>query len=430
MKPVNQERRLAGQTGLMRQHFLRHFVVVMVLIWIFYTGTSFRNPLTPILLTDENMPSAPRQIMFTAAAGCSLLLMFLTKNIGSSFSINRSVLLLIILVPASTFWSTDKALTIKRTVLFLFAITTLFAVIYSSPKPVEKMLRIVISSVALVAFLSLFVHFAFGQAYTVNPGRPGLAGTSTHPNNLAPLMSIAFIFSLAVKAKSLLGLISLRGAQFLTFLALILTVSITTIFATLLAMAVYSLLALDSYKRGLQHIMIVFVVTVGSIIGWGTLKSAAFQAVGRDESLSGRDEVWKIVLVEGLKNPVFGNGFGAFWTEGKGRELVQTWNPRQSHNAYLDLWVDLGVVGLVIMLFAYPGVLFFRWSAVRGPAGSDQRRAMSALYACSISYLTVYAFAQSYFLRFDTFTFLTLSWVVLLVGNTDQNRVENEFSQA
>ena len=106
------------------------------------------------------------------------------------------------------------------------------------------------------------------------------------------------------------------------------------------------------------------------------------------------------------------------------------WNPRQSHNAYLDLWLDLGLVGLATMLYAFPGTLYTRWSAVKGPPGSRQRRAMAALYAFAISYLTTYALAQSYFLRFDTLIFMAMCWTILVIGNTDQNRVENEFRSA
>ena len=196
----------------------------------------------------------------------------------------------------------------------------------------------------------------------------------------------------------------------------------------MLAVGLFVLLACTSYKRGAQQLLILCVFTICSLIGWGTLKSAAFQVTGRDESLSGRDEVWSIVFVEGLKKPIFGSGYGAFWKEGKGRELVHTWNPRQSHNAYLDLWVDLGIVGLVALIYAFPGKLYVRWAQIKGRPGTRQRQAMAALYACSISYMATYALAQSYFLRFDTFSFLTLAWTVILIGNVDQNRIENEFN--
>ena len=428
MQTQNKNRDVVGQTELLRQHPLRFLVIILVLAWITYCATGFRNPLTPILHLDTYEGALQRQLLFTSAALSALSLMFFTRNIGSVFTMNRPMLLLSIIVPASIIWSTDKPLTMKRTILFMFALSTLYALIYSSPKPTYRMLKLITGSVATIALISLLIHFAFGQAYTVNPMRPGLAGTSSHPNTLAPIMSIALICSLGIKADTLIGIVTLRTAQALIGIALLLAQSITTLATTILAIGLFSLLMSSSYKRGAQQLFIITVFTIGSVIGWSNIKSAAFKATNRDESLSGRDEVWKIVLVEGFKTPIFGNGYGAFWTEGKGRKLVHTWNPRQSHNAYLDLWVDLGIVGLGALLYAIPWTLYAEWNRVKGCVGSKQRRAMAALYAFLLSYLLTYALAQSYFMRFDTFPFMATVWAILVIANNDQNQVQNEFN--
>ena len=110
--------------------------------------------------------------------------------------------------------------------------------------------------------------------------------------------------------------------------------------------------------------------------------------------------------------------------------MVGNWNPRQSHHAYLDIWLDLGLVGLGTILYVVPWTLYKRWPAIKGLPGTRQRRAMAAIYACSISYLTVYALAQSYFLRFDHYTFMTMCWCILVIGNPDQTRIENEIAPA
>ena len=416
-----------GQTELMRLHPLRYAVVLMVFLWITYSAVGFRCPLSPILHSDSYEGAALRQALFTSAALTALTLMFFTRNLGSALTMNRSMLALSILVPLSVVWSGETMLTVKRSTLFLFGLITLYAIVHSSRKPVYTMLRIVTGSAAAIALVSLAIHFAFGQAYTLNPMRPGLAGITSRPNNLAPIMSIALICSAGIQINTATGFIALRSAQSLIVVSLLMTQSITTLVTTILAFGLYALLNCNNYKRGVQQLLILTVFTICSLIGWGTLKSAAFDVTNRDESLSGRDEVWSIVFVEGLKRPIFGSGYGAFWKEGKGRELVYTWNPRQSHNAYLDLWVDLGVVGLAVLLYAIPGKLYERWDNVKGRPGTRQRKAMAALYASSISYLSVYALAQSYFLRFDTFTFMTLAWTVVLIGNIDQNRIENEF---
>ena len=53
----------------------------MMLLWITYTAVGFRNPLSPILHSDEYEGAAVRQLLFTSAAMTSLALMFFTRNV-------------------------------------------------------------------------------------------------------------------------------------------------------------------------------------------------------------------------------------------------------------------------------------------------------------------------------------------------------------
>ena len=220
-----------------------------------------------------------------------------------------------------------------------------------------------------------------------------------------------------------------RAAQPFLAAGVALATSMTTIMTTLVGCGLYVILASGRYRRGAIQLMIVSVYILCSLIGFSTLKSAAFQATGRDESLSGRDDLWSIIINEGLKSPILGGGFGAFWTEGKGRQLVHTWNPRQSHNAYIDLWLDLGIVGVAIFLMTFHIPLLTRWINIRGSAGSEQRRAIAALYATAISYMAIYALAQSFFLGFAAFPFMALTWITLLIANPDSNCIESEFGK-
>jgi O-antigen ligase len=409
--PHNQHGVRFGNTSLLRTHPQRYLVVIMLLLWISYCCSSgFRNPLQPITLSDSNKGSAIRQALFGSGAILSLTILYFTRNLGTVLTMNRGMLLLSILVPASLLWSAEPKLTIKRSILFLFGLIILYTITYSSRQPVRKMLLTIVGSTSAVAFISLLIHFAFSGAYTVNPARPGLAGITQHPNSLSPMLSIGLILSLGISFHTTSLKILGRIAQGLMGLCLLLAQSITSLMATTVGCGLFVILSSARYQRGAMHLLIASVFTLCSIIGWSNIKSGMFQATGRDESLSGRDEVWKIVINEAIKRPIFGRGYGAFWTEGKGRELVQTWNPRQSHNAYLDVWLDLGIVGITIFVLNYHILLLRRWLSIRGSPGSEQRKATSALYATSITYLIIYALGESYFLK------------------VDKNCIENEFS--
>lgn len=419
-----------GYLQALRAHPFRHLLMVMILLWITYAATNFRSPLSPIIVSDANASSAVRQLIFGGAGMCALGLLFLTRNLGSVIALNLPLCALGAFIAVSTLWSPDLGLSAKRSILYLFCFAALLTTVHASRLPVRTMLRTIVGATAIIAFVSLLMYFGLPKIYSVNPARPGLAGVSVHPNTLAPFLSIGLILSLGITSHTPREWLALRAAQALLALGLLLTFSVTTWLSSAIGIGLYTFLSASTYRRGLIQLSIAAVLTVGTLIGWQNVQNTAFETTGRDASLSGRDELWSIVMNEGQKHPIFGKGYGAFWTEGKGRELVQTWNPRQSHNAYLDLWLDLGVIGLIGVGLCFHGALFTRWQHVSGNSGTPRRRAMAALYACAIAYMVSYGLAQSFFLRFDSFPFMVLTWSILLITNRDSNGIDHEFETA
>lgn len=75
-----------------------------------------------------------------------------------------------------------------------------------------------------------------------------------------------------------------------------------------------------------------------------------FTLLGRDPSLTGRTDIWA-VLVELIKErPVLGYGYGAFWASGSVpgdwvRHLLE-WDAPTAHNGWFEVTLALGLVGL------------------------------------------------------------------------------------
>lgn len=419
----------SGYTNTLRQHPLRHVMTITVLLWITYAATNFRSPLSPIIVSDNNASALVRQLIFGGAGASAIGLLFLTRNIGAVIALNLPLCALAGFVALSTLWSPEPALSAKRAILYVFCFTALVTIVHSSQQPVRKMLQTIVYATAVIAGISLLMYFSLPKIYSVNPARPGLSGVAVHPNTLAPFLSIGLMLSLGMSAQNSREWFMLRASQAALAFGLLLTFSVTTWLATALGLSIYTFLSASTYRRGIIQLLIVGTLLLGTVIGWKNVQATAFETTGRDASLSGRDALWSIVFNEGKQHPVFGKGYGAFWTEGKGRELVQTWNPRQSHNAYLDVWLDLGILGLIGVGLCFHGALFTHWGRVRGESGSPRRRAMAALYAATFSYMLSYAFAQSFFLRFDSFPFLVLTWSTLLITNRDHNGINQEFPQ-
>jgi O-antigen ligase len=124
-------------------------------------------------------------------------------------------------------------------------------------------------------------------------------------------------------------------------------------------------------KRHLWSFLIATVLVAAIANALFAVNSAVLEASGRDASLTGRTGIWETVLSEPI-NPVLGTGYTAFWL---GERLQRIWAlyPRtpliQAHNGYLEVYLNLGVVGLALL----GGVL---WTGLR----NARRRLLSVQY--------------------------------------------------
>jgi exopolysaccharide production protein ExoQ len=85
-------------------------------------------------------------------------------------------------------------------------------------------------------------------------------------------------------------------------------------------------------------------------------------ASGHEATIEGRGRLWEILLQVDT-NPIFGTGFESFWL-GERLEKVWSqmkWRPSQAHNGYLEMYLNLGVVGLSIFL----GVIIATFRKIR-----------------------------------------------------------------
>src|SRR5262249_35829562 len=113
-------------------------------------------------------------------------------------------------------------------------------------------------------------------------------------------------------------------------------------------------------------------VTVGSVM-FDSIE-ALVGGMASDPTFTGRTEIWQFALDHIAQRPVLGFGFQAFWGTGDmvaGWSYLESWGYRASdaHNAYLNLAVMTGVVGLVLAMlwiFLQPLVDHVRTGPGRG----------------------------------------------------------------
>jgi exopolysaccharide production protein ExoQ len=79
--------------------------------------------------------------------------------------------------------------------------------------------------------------------------------------------------------------------------------------------------------------------------------------LGRDISLTGRLQLWVFSFVMALHHPWLGYGYDAFWRSGQGAPeaiwRALQWEAPHSHNGFLEVWLDLGMLGLVSLSIGF-----------------------------------------------------------------------------
>jgi O-antigen ligase len=89
------------------------------------------------------------------------------------------------------------------------------------------------------------------------------------------------------------------------------------------------------------------IVCAVPVILFADVGGVLLEQVGRDGTLTGRTELWPIVIAL-TDHPVLGTGFESFWLGERLQKIwdVYWWHPNEAHNGYLEIYVTLGWVGL------------------------------------------------------------------------------------
>jgi O-antigen ligase len=72
---------------------------------------------------------------------------------------------------------------------------------------------------------------------------------------------------------------------------------------------------------------------------------------GHDTTIVGRAELWHELLAFDT-HPIFGVGFESFWLGDRLKQLwaAHWWQPNEAHNGYLETYLNLGLVGLCLLI--------------------------------------------------------------------------------
>jgi exopolysaccharide production protein ExoQ len=214
----------------------------------------------------------------------------------------------------------------------------------------------------LVPLSILFIRYypELGRRYS-RAGRPFWVGVATDKNALG---MICLIFGLASVFRFLqlyeekkrdrkAGQLIAQGALIaMTVYLLKEADSATALSCFGLAGSVMVLTYLYGWARkpAVTHLMVVAVLSVAFSALFLGIGSGLVEDLGRESTLTGRTAIWQSAL--GLvRNPLFGTGFESFWIGPRLRQVEIEINQgvNQAHDGYIEIFLNLGWVGIALL---------------------------------------------------------------------------------
>jgi O-antigen ligase len=266
------------------------------------------------------------------------------------------ILLLILVAVASTGWSQQPLFTLRRSAVM--AATTAFGIYFGSRYTVPEQLHLLGWTCALTVFTSFFMALflpQYGVDHFLFPG--AWRGAFWHKNLLARNMVLSVLVFHFLR-KSVPNWIRWLGIGVsLCLLALSRSVTGPLVLAAIILVVLMTKLLRQRFTFSIPILIASSLIATCAAFVLAGAMGDVLGFLGRNSTLTGRTYVWKAVLHSIAKHPWLGYGFDAFWTNlpGGSSSLIQEmgWAPGHAHNGFLALTLEMGIVGLGILLAGY-----------------------------------------------------------------------------
>ena len=407
---------MTGAVAAKQGHDLEYWYTLTALLFI----TGALQPLLGLLGGGdlERGDSNPVRLGFATLLYLVAGLLAL-KSVGKTLNLllqNPLAVALLLLPLLSVYWSVDPALTFRRAVAC--ALTTVFCIYLAGRLSPEELLKRLMFTFLVGGVASIFYSVLFPQLgmHLDSAYYGAFRGVYGHKNELGRVCVIALVVSYFVRPSNQTERLY-RSLTLAVFLFLLVVAQSATNWFIMMGLAGFvPMLALFRSRRLALFLRVLVVLSIGiAFIFLVAISSEELLAmVGRDDSFTGRDTLWNgVITVVSERYPVLGAGYGAFFSNRGGvRELLflVPWGglPEHAHNGYLNVWADLGAIGLLILVLFLVTTLAH---VLRRAINEPHRGAWGAFSALMFTFL-VNNIASSVALKHSD-----IAWVAILIGS-------------
>jgi exopolysaccharide production protein ExoQ len=314
----------------------------------------------------SNEEGSPVDALFQYAMLTAGLLIVINRQVSLSEVLQRNgwIVAFIAYCFISIVWSDDPLITFKRcTKLFLHPIMAL--IVLTEPDFEEALRRLMKRCAYVVVPISiLWIRYypELGMSYDDWSGVQLFRGIAVGKNSLgADCLILGFFFfwhllqtwrtERNTQRRNELRLIAgfLIGILWLLRVSHSATATICLLLAILIVVFVGIRPTIKNFIG--TYILAVLVLLVAAELAFG-ISGHLSESLGRGQTMSGRTVLWEICL-KFQPNPILGAGFEGFWFPERKEQIAafyHNWRPGVAHSGYLDTYLDLGLIGLSILI--------------------------------------------------------------------------------
>ena len=311
--------------------------------------------------SDVESGSAIRRVAFVGLGSVgSLVLLLSRRRLNLDHPLYALIAGLLLWTAFSVVWSADAGLTIRRLVVVGLSVAAAigWTRLFDPAQSVRALLLIA------AGYLALGVVCEIGlRTFRPWSGLYRFSGT-THPNTqgiLCGLLAIGAVARAAVPGRRLAWI----AAAVVALGFLYLTKSRTTLGATVVTIAGLLWLRLSWAGRAVTFVggltLASTALAASLLLRPGGDSAAEVLLMGRTEeigTLTGRLPLWTELRNDIAARPLAGYGYGAFWSPPTLYRVAQNqgWQIPHAHSGYFETTLNLGLIGLALVL-AIGGVM-------------------------------------------------------------------------
>ncbi|BAZ42349.1 O-antigen polymerase [Calothrix sp. NIES-4101] len=270
---------------------------------------------------------------------------------------NLPILIALIVIPASTLWSTtpDATLAYSRA----FVCSTAFGIYLAARYTPQQYMKQLAWIFGISIFLNLLVPLLMPGYGTDGEVWKGI---TRHKNELSAAMALAgtFCFTHALYGN--------KKHRWLAWLGLVVAFFILLrtqgkgslgIFVGLLTILPLNQIIKQQYKlRTCLIITALFITVVVGVTVTLNFEYIVVDLLGKDLGFNGREQLWNYLIDRGMQRPWLGYGYAGFWTdldEGRAVAVSFPWiggagdGGGNAHSSYMDIFLQLGWLGLSLV---------------------------------------------------------------------------------